>query len=89
MAHIPPSAPHLPWLARPGAICHTNGILYECGIDISPPGETDGTFHYTSKQLQKTVNQNIAENVSAWVKAGNGKRIVSDSSAATIHRVSG
>lgn len=62
MAHIPPSAPRVPRLARPRAVCHTSSILYESGVDISPPGETDGTFHHTSKQLLKPVRQNTAEN---------------------------
>lgn len=70
MAHIPPSAPRLLRLAHPRAVCHTNSILYESGVDISPPGETDGTFHYTSKQLLKPVRQNTAENRSVWKPSG-------------------
>lgn len=47
MAHIPPSAPHLLWLARPRAVRHANGVSYESGPDTGPPGKTDDTFHYT------------------------------------------
>ncbi len=61
MACIPPSAPHLLWLARPRALCHTNSISYESGVDISPPGKTDDTFHYTFIQLQRLVCQTAAK----------------------------
>lgn len=93
-----PLPPRLLWLARPRAVCHTNSILCGSGVDISPPGETDGTFHYTSKQLQKPVHQKYCrerERVKTlWVKAGMESVLVLilhffHYSATSLHSVSG
>lgn len=71
MAHIPPSAPHLPRLARPAAVCHANSIVYESGADTSPPGKTDGTFQLHRQTIAGTVvRQTSAEKRGVKKKAG-------------------
>ena len=78
MAHIPPSVPHLLWLARPRAVCHANGVSHENGPDTGTPGKTDDTFHYTLnncrsssvKLLQRRGVRGKTQQVRARVKSG-------------------